>query len=244
MKDIFGIALTYNNTYLNVFDCQAKFLINGKELDEEKLTEKQREALEQLKNYVIYTENSGAINLSGIYSLSSFSFELLQKILSSTDEDELDEIIYQISKPTEKEILEKAVELVENLNDYELIKVRDTKILLCYDNCQGYHNRAYVTKINNKYYIVDDGYGHHHAWSKNGKVVASLGVEMNEIAKEEAIQKVKEFLELIVDKYDYTREELDSHDIENEKLYYCEKCKKYCIVEDIEEHEYDYHVDE
>lgn len=67
--------------HLHVWDCKATFFLNGKAIDEDNLTEGQKEALEDLK-MKIFMKNRGGISRSGVYFLDREDFEELRKILS------------------------------------------------------------------------------------------------------------------------------------------------------------------
>jgi len=71
---------------VSVWNCRAALFIGGKSEDGFKLSEEQREAIERWKEYVIYEENGGAINWSGIYYPSPYAVEILKEILAGNPE--------------------------------------------------------------------------------------------------------------------------------------------------------------
>ncbi|MEM2030739.1 MAG: hypothetical protein QXV35_05280 [Archaeoglobaceae archaeon] len=224
--------MEWEDAFINVWDCKAKIVIDGETLDESKLDEKQREALERLKEYVVYTENNGALNWSGRYEFSEFSLELLERILKGETE-----AIEEIEDASDEDIEKKAIEMLSELRDNELIEVYDSALSYnCADGCQGYHNHKYITKQNNKFYLVDDGYGHHVAFSVAGRIVATTGVTMTEISYEEAKERVVEYLRTLVDRYAWTKRELRDHGKSELKLFECDKCKSVEIVFNVNEH--------
>ncbi len=224
--------MEWEDVFICVWDCKAKIVIDGETLDESKLDEKQREAIERLKEYVIYTENNGAINWSGRYEFSNFSLELLERILKGETE-----AIEEIEDANDEDIEKKAFEMLNELRDNELIEVYNSAISHnCADGCQGYHNHKYITKQNEKLYLVDDGYGHHVAFSVRGRIVATVGVSMKEISYEEAKERVAEYLRTLVDRYVWTKRELRDYGKSELKLYECDKCKSVEIVFDENEH--------
>lgn len=180
------------NAYVDVWNCQAKIMLNKQTpLNEEKLSEQQREALEKLKYYVIYTENGGAINWSGIYPFSYFSLRLLEKILAG-DVD----VISQIEEPTDEDFRRKAEEMIKSLENDELVLVYDSALACgCSDWCQGYHQHEYITRKDEKYLLVDDGYGHHCTFLVGRENVASIGIILREIKVEDAIERLVSYLE-------------------------------------------------
>ena len=214
-----------SNTYVDVWNCQATFIIAGKSEDELELTEKQKEALEKLKNYVIYTVNDGAINFSGHYQLDDVAFSVLREILSTTNEEIIDAMIEAISTPTPQEIQEKAKEIIEVMEEGDYVVVYDSG-LNCWEGCQGYHNIQYVVFHNGKYILTDNGQAHH-AYCQG----CEAWVVLKELSREEAIKRLAEYIDKVAEKYNYTKVELENYQLDSEaeraKLLFCEKHKRF-----------------
>jgi len=189
--------------YVNVYNLQAEIVLdNGEVLNEKELTDSQREAIEKLKSYIIYTVNHGAINFSGEYEFNEIAYEIFNEIMSGNTD-----AIAEIRDVEEEDIEKRAEELIQNLEDDELIEVYDSG-LHCSDYCRGYHNRKFISKRGGEFLLVDNGYGHHVAFSIGRRVVASLGVTTEKISKEEAIEMLKEHLRELTKKYNFTVREL------------------------------------
>ena len=217
-----------SNTYVDVWNCTAKWIINGIHEDEfiDKLTDKQKEALEKLKDYVIYTVNGGAINVSGCYQLDEKALSILKEVLSTKDEEIIDTMIEAISEVDEKEIIEKAEELIDLMAEGDYVIVRDSRLDYgCWDGCQGYHNVEYIVYHNNKYILTDNGLGHHVYSNAEGYTV------LKELTRDEAIKYLAEYIKQICERYNYTKLELEDYTIDSElddaKLLFCEKHKKF-----------------
>jgi len=211
-----------SDTYVNVWNCQAEFIINGKSEDEMELTEEQKNALEKLKNYIIYTVNNGAINFSGHYHLDELSYEILRMILDGQVNDAMD----IISNPSEEDYREKANELISLLDEGDYCIVRNSALDYgCWDGCQGYHNIQYVAMLDGKLVLVDNGCGHHVATSIHG---GCSGYEIiKELTEEEAVEMLVDYIKQIADKYNYTKAELENYQMdsecENTKMKICKK---------------------
>ncbi len=207
-----------SNTYVNVWNCQAEFVIGGiYESDfEENLTEEQSEALEKLKEYIIYTVNDGAINISGMYQLDDIAYEVLRLIL----ENEIEDALEIISQPGEEDFREKAEELISEMDEGDYAIVRDSALDYgCWDGCQGYHNRQYVAMLNEKLVLVDNGDAHH-AYSN-----APIEI-IKELTEDEAVEMLTEFIKQFAERYNYTKAELENFMLDSEfdgKMHICEK---------------------
>jgi len=207
-----------SNTYVNVWNCRAEFVINNiYESDiEDKLTEEQKEALERLKNYIVYTVNDGALNFSGQYQLDELSFELLGEILQGNTD-----IIETIEAPSEQEIKAKAEEIILALREGEYVVVRDSSLDYgCWGGCQGYHNVQYVAMLK-KLVLVDNGNAHHALASTAGQYEI-----LREISEQEAIEMLTKYIEQVAEKENYTKVELENYVDDSDftgKMKICEK---------------------
>ena len=211
-----------SDTYVNVWNCKAEFCICGKSEEELELTEEQKRALEELKNYIIYTVNNGAINFSGQYQLDDVSYEVLRMIL----ENNIDDALEIISKPSEEDFRERARELISLMDEGDFAVVRDSAIDYgCFDGCQGYHNRQYIAVLNGKLVLVDNGCGHHVSTDLYG---GCSGYEiLREITEDEAIEMLAKFIEQVAERYSYTKVEVESYELDSEaqscKMLLCKK---------------------
>ena len=206
-----------SNTYVNVWNCQAVFIIADKSEEELELTEKQREALEKLKNYVIYTVNDGAINISCQYQLDDVSFEVLRMIL----ENQIDDALYIISEPDEDDFRKKAEELITMMDEGEYVIVKDSALDYgCWEGCQGYHNIQWVAKLNNKLVLVDNGDAHHAYCDANREI-------LRELTENEAITLLSKYIKQVAKRYNYTNVELENYELDSEvedrKMLFCKK---------------------
>jgi len=187
--------------YINVWNCQASIVLDTKEiLDEDQLTDEQREAVETLKKYVIYTVHESAINRSGLYDFNEVAEDILDDVLRGNTD-----AVNAIRALTEEDISEKATELIRNLGEKELVEVENSRIAYgCSEFCRGYHNHQWLTRIGGALKIVDDGYGHHHGFSRGGRLVTTLGVSTSDITEEDALDKLVEYIRTVCDRYDYS----------------------------------------
>jgi len=207
-----------NEAYIDVWDCKAELIIDGKSEKELrlKLSSEQKKALEKLKEYVIYTVNGGAINWSGQYYFDDFSTELLKKILAG-ELDALD----AIEKPTDKDFEEKARKLIEEMEEEEWQTVYSSALAFgCANGCREFHYEEYLTKKDNKLILFDNGKAHH-AICINPERKAIV------ISTEEAIQKLTDYLKALANKYNWTKTELKDFEIESSttviEVKYCQK---------------------
>ena len=208
------------DTYVNVWDCKATLVISGVSEDELNLSDKQREALEKLKDYIIYTVNGGAINISGIYYLDMTSLEILEEILKGNTE-----VIEKIDVPSEDDIYSTARELIESMQEGDYATVYNSG-LACYEGCQGYHTIEYIVKHNGRYILTDNGQAHH---------AICLGCKefkiLKELTKEEAVERLAEYIKQVAEKSNYTKLEVKNYmldsELDNAKMLYCEKHKRF-----------------
>jgi hypothetical protein len=215
--------------YVNAWNCRATIVTTDGELNEDELSEEQREAIEEVKNYIIYTVNRGALNISGQYYPNDTAEKIFEEILRGNCE-----AIKGIRAITETDITEKARQLISELREHELIEISDTG-LQCSEFCHGYHNKRYLTRINGELRVVDDGYGHHVMFSSPRGVIASLGISISDITEGEALKELSEHIRAIADKYDYTKAELESIDLQQPfELRKCERCNQ--LYFDFDEH--------
>ncbi len=202
--------------YVNVWNCKPEVVINGKSENELNLSEAQKRALEKLKEYVVYTVNNGALNWSGQYPFDDFSLDLLKEILEGKTD-----VVQQIEKPTDKDFEEKAKELIEELEEGDWQTVYSSALAYgCADGCRGYHYEEYVTKKNGELVLFDNGQAHHALCLKPERKTIVL-------SKEDAIQKLKEYLSALAERYDWTKRELEDFELESLstgiKLEYCDR---------------------
>jgi hypothetical protein len=213
--------------YVNAWNCRATIVTTDGELNEDSMSEKQREAIEALKEYIIYSVNQGALNWSGEYYPDDLAVEIFEEILRGNCE-----AIQRIGDISDREITEKAREMISELREHELLEISDTG-LQCSEFCHGYHNKRYLTRINGELKVVDDGYGHHAMFSTPRGVVASLGISISDLTEGEALKELSEHIRAIADKYDYTKAEFES--IEDLRLpcelRKCERCNQFYYFE-------------
>jgi hypothetical protein len=69
--------------YVSVWDCRATLILGDRTEKDLALSNEQKEALEEWKNYVVCDENDGAINWSGAYYPSEESLQVLKAILAN-----------------------------------------------------------------------------------------------------------------------------------------------------------------
>lgn len=196
-------------TYVDVWNCQASWVIGNVPQSEfeDRLTEKQKEALDELANYVIYTVNDGAINISGQYQLDGLCYEILRKILEAESDEAVEEAIALIQKPTDQDIEELAREIIGELKkeerEHDLVQIYNSRYAMnCWDGCQGYHNITYLTQLGGKLYKCGDSYQAHHAICPHGGIWAEVADE------EEALSELAAYISEVAGKYNYTKAEL------------------------------------
>ena len=189
-----------------VWNCRAILYVNGQPLDEEKLSDKQREAIERIKDYVIYTVNGGAINWSGIYEFDAFSLLLLSKVLKGDTE-----CVKEIDEPEDSDFREVAKRIISGLRSCEGVMVYSSALSCgCSDLCRGYHNHKYVIKSRSgKLGLFDDGFGHHVAFSTAHGITPTLGARLVKvISEDEAIELLADYLRLRAERERWTKAEL------------------------------------
>ena len=213
-----------SDTYVNVWDCRARLIVNGHDEDELNLSDEQRNAIEELKRYVVYTVNQGAINFSGHYHFDDVSLEVLRMILEGDIKDALD----VIRKPTDKDFKQKATNLIELMEEGDYCTIYSSALTYgCWDGCQGYHNEQYVTLINGKYMLLDNGNAHH-ALSNSPRCV------VREVSKSEAIEMLADYLRAVACRENYTVAELENYTYDSEytsRITICEKHNTYYFPE-------------
>ncbi|MCS7124586.1 MAG: hypothetical protein NZ932_04125, partial [Candidatus Bathyarchaeota archaeon] len=95
----------------------------------------------------------------------------------------------------------------------------------------------YVTKQGDKWLLVDDGYGHHHTFLVGRGAVATIGVIVKEVTKQEATDRLISYLKCLGKRENWTKFELTNYTQEEGlKLYTCPKCHEHDIVYDESEH--------
>ncbi len=224
-------------TYVNVWNCQASWIVGNVSLEEyeDRLTDKQKEALEKLAEYVIYTVNDGAINISGQYQLDQLSYRILGEILGARNDEDVERAIEQIQTPTDEDFEALAREIISILKkeEYEgrLVRIYNSMyIWKCWDGCQGYHREIYLTQLNGRLYECGDNYYSHHACSPNGTVWTK------EIDEEEALQRLTNYLSTVAERYNYTKVELQDPE---------DWFEEYLLIDKCDEHgHYFYYIDE
>jgi hypothetical protein len=192
---------------VNVWNCQARLFIGQKTEDNFDLSPGQKEALEKWKTYVVYTENGGAINWSGIYLPSPFAVEILKQILAGRLE-----AINEIAEPSQEDFNQVAEALLISLErgDVKGLEIYNS-IIRCFDGCRGYHTTQWLEYQNGQFCMYATGC--HHAllirgmWSKRFVKI---------LTKQEAIAEVSEWLKQLAKKYDWTKYELTNADISYE----------------------------
>jgi hypothetical protein len=195
--------LDSEDVYVNVWNCRATLVIGEKTEKDFALSEDQKDALERLKEYVVYTENGGAINWSGQYFLSEYSVGLLKAILEGRTY-----VINEVDVPTDEDYKIKAEQVLGLLKAGEIkaVEVYDSGIRCC-EGCQGFHVHQWLTCEQGQ--LVLHGSGAHHAgygdwWGEKTKVVS----------ESEAFADVVDWLKELAKKWDWTKRELLEADLD------------------------------
>jgi hypothetical protein len=189
--------LDSEDIYVNVWDCQATLCVGEKTEEDFSLTQEQKDALEKLKEYVIYTENGGAINWSGQYFLSDYSVGLLKAIL----EGRVD-AVSEIEPPTDEDYKIKAKQILNLLKAGEIKAVEVyNSIIRCYEGCQGYHVHQWLTYEQGQ--LIFHRSGAHHAGYGDW-----WGEKAEPITESKALDEIAEWLSQLAKKWDWTKREL------------------------------------
>ena len=192
---------------VSVWDCRARLWIGQKEEGMLNLTEEQKEAIEKWKEYVIYTENGGAINWSGIYLPSPFAVQILKQILRGKVD-----AVNKIAEPT-KEDFQKKVKLLLRALKKGYVKGVEiyNSAIRCHDGCRGYHLIQWLEYKNGQYEKYETGC--HHAMLTHGMWDKAF---VKTLTKEEAMAEICEWLEELAEKYCWTKYELMNADLSYE----------------------------
>ncbi|MHC1627456.1 MAG: hypothetical protein ACXQTI_01305 [Candidatus Nezhaarchaeales archaeon] len=183
--------------YINVWDCRATLVVNGRTEDDLDLTEEQKKALEELKMYVIYTVNGGAINWSGIYHFDEYSLDCLKKLLKGDLS-----WLKTLGEPTDKDFEETAKAVLEEL------KKGGTEFVYWNPNERGLTGFPAVLTAHEgklcKCYVV---------WRERPNRWGQLQLVAEDVYKpvsdQEALKLIKERLEDLAIRENWTKKELE-----------------------------------